>query len=191
VADVGVLFLCPRATLYQVLAAAHALTESAGDRRLNATPGNRFLVKMRNIASILSLRVVMMLTAVALGLTSCQTIRHHFLDPSRDWQARNGQLLYKGQKTRLIGEVLVRFSKKGDFELTFTKGPGIALLEVRQDANFASVKGPLARGSWSGSTAQAPARLRGWLQLREVLMTSGAKTSVSHSAGNETFIFRF
>ena len=102
-----------------------------------------------------------------LGLTSCQTIRHHFLDPSQDWQARNGQLLYRGKKTTLIGEVLVRFSKTGDLELTFTKGPGIVLLELRQDANFASVKGPLARGGWSGPNAEAPARLRGWLQLRE------------------------
>jgi hypothetical protein len=126
-----------------------------------------------------------------IGLRNCQTIRHHFLDTSLDWQARNGQLLYHGKRTTLIGEVLVRFSKAGDFELTFTKGPGIALLEVRQDANFASVKGPLARGGWSGPNAQAPARLRGWLQLREVLMASGEKTSLRHSAGNETFIFRF
>ena len=71
--------------------------------------------------------------------------------------------------------MLVRFSKGGDFELTFTKGPGVALLQVRQDANFASVKGPLARGSWSGPMAQAPARLRGWLQLREKLMASGER----------------
>lgn len=91
----------------------------------------------------------------------------------------------------MIGEVLVRFSKNGDFELTFTKGPGITLLEVRQDATFARAKGPLARGGWSGPTAQAPARLRGWLQLREVLMASGAKPSVRHSAGDETFVFRF
>ena len=146
---------------------------------------------MTSTASLLNRPLVLILTAIALGLTSCQTIRHHFLDPSRDWQARNGQLLYKGQKTRLIGEVLVRFSKAGDFELTFTKGPGIALLEVRQDANFASVKGPLARGGWSGASAQAPVRLRGWLQLRELLMAAGAQTSVSHSAGSETFIFRF
>ena len=99
--------------------------------------------------------------------------------------------MYRSAKRTLIGEVLVRFSKAGDFELTFTKGPGIALLEVRQDANYASVKGPLARGGWSGSSAQAPARLRGWLQLRELLMASGEKTSVRHSAGSETFIFRF
>jgi hypothetical protein len=146
---------------------------------------------VKGAASILNRRLIMILTVVALGLTSCQTIRHHFLDPSRDWQARNGQLLYRGRKTTLIGEVLVRFSKAGDFELTFTKGPGIALLEVRQDANFVSVKGPLARGGWSGPSTQAPARLRGWLQLREVLMASGEKTSVRHSVGNETFIFRF
>jgi hypothetical protein len=126
-----------------------------------------------------------------LGLTSCQTIRHHFLDPSQDWKARSGQLLYRGKKTTLIGEVLVRFSKAGDLELTFTKGPGFALLEVRQDANFASVKGPLARGGWSGPSAQAPARLRGWLELREVLMASSQKLSVQHSAAAETFIFRF
>jgi hypothetical protein len=146
---------------------------------------------MKGAVSILNRRLIMISTMVAIGLTSCQTIRHHFLDPSRDWQARNGQLLYRGKKTTLIGEVLVRFSKADDFELTFTKGPGIALLEVRQDANFASVKGPLARGGWSGPSAQAPARLRGWLQLREVLMASGEKASVRHSAGNETFIFRF
>ncbi len=152
--------------------------------------GKRFLLKMGRTAAILILRLVIVLTAVALPLTSCQTM-HHFLGPSMDWQARNGQLLYKGQKTRLIGEVLVRFSKAGDFELTFTKGPGITLLEVRQDANFASVSGPLARGGWSGSTAQAPPRLRGWLQLRELLMASGDKPSVNHSAGSETFIFRF
>ncbi len=133
----------------------------------------------------------MIVTMIAFGLTSCQTIRHHFLDPSRDWQARNGQLLYRGKKTTLIGEVLVRFSKAGDLELTFTKGPGIVLLELRQDANFGGVKGPLARGGWSGPSAHAPARLRGWLQLRELLMASGEKTSVRHSVGGETFIFRF
>ena len=116
---------------------------------------------------------------------------HQFLNPSQDWQARNGQLLYRGRKTALIGEVLVRYSNKGDFELTFTKGPGIALLEVRQDANFVRVSGPLARGSWSGPTAQAPARLRGWVELRELLMASGNQTSVQHSAGGDKFIFRF
>jgi hypothetical protein len=136
-------------------------------------------------------QIVAILSVLAFGLTSCETIRHHFVDPARDWQAKNGQLMYRGKRTTLIGEVLVRFSKAGDLELTFTKGPGVTLLEVRQDANFASVRGPLARGGWSGPSAQAPARLRGWLQLREKLMASGDQPMVRHSAGDETFIFRF
>ncbi|HEY2615297.1 MAG TPA: hypothetical protein VGI42_06275 [Chthoniobacterales bacterium] len=137
-------------------------------------------------------QLIAILATIAFGLTSCSTLsRHQFLAPAENWNARSGQLLYRGKKTTLIGEVLVRFSKAGDLELTFTKGPGVALLEVRQDANFASVKGPLARGGWSGPSAKAPMRLRGWLQLREVLMASGDKLSVRHSAGDETFIFRF
>lgn len=124
-------------------------------------------------------------------LTGCQTLRHHFLAPSHDWQARSGQLLYRGKRTTLIGEVLVRFSKAGDFELTFTKGPGFILLELRQDANFASVKGPLARGSWSGPNAQAPTRLEAWLELRKLLMDSPNKASIRHTAGAENFEFRF
>ena len=129
---------------------------------------------------------------LALALSCCTTTSsHQFADPGRDWPARSGQLLYKNPRTSLIGEVLVRYSKAGDFELTFSKGPGVALLHVRQDANFASLKGPLARGGWSGPAANAPARLRGWLQLRDKLMASGGKPLVSHSAGGETFTFRF
>ena len=127
---------------------------------------------------------------LALLFASCGTI-HQFIGPAPDWQARNGQLLYHGKRTKLIGEVLVRFSKAGDFELTFTKGPGVALLEIRQDANFFSVKGPLAGVSWSGSMAHAPPRLRGWLQLREKLIALGDKPTLTHSYGGETFTFRF
>lgn len=127
---------------------------------------------------------------VAVSLSGCAAI-HNFIGPAPDWQARNGQLLYHGKRTTLIGEVLVRFSKGGDFELNFTKGPGVTLLEIRQDANYFNVKGPLAGVKWSGSTANAPAHLRGWLQLREKLMTLGDKTSLTHSYGGETFTFRF
>jgi hypothetical protein len=131
-----------------------------------------------------------LLVVVSLSFSSCSAI-HNFISPAPDWQARNGQLLYKGKRTTLIGEVLVRFSKAGDFELTFTKGPGVTLLEIRQDANYFNVKGPLAGLKWSGSTANAPAHLRGWLQLREKLMALGDKPSLTHSYGGETFTFRF
>jgi hypothetical protein len=127
--------------------------------------------------------------ALAMCLAGCAT--HQFATPATDWKARSGQLLYHGHKTTLIGEVLVRFSNRGDFELTFTKGPGVTLLTVRQDPSFVRVSGPLARGSWSGSPAQAPQRLRGWVELRDVLMKSGDQLSVRHSAAGETFTFHF
>jgi hypothetical protein len=137
-------------------------------------------------------------------LTACATVsRHQFAEPARDWQARSGQLLYRTQKTTLIGEVLVRFSKNGDFELTFSKGPGVTLLVLRQDTNFAEVKGPLARQGWSGRIDRAPPQLRGWLGLRDEFLRAkdrqprnnrGSRTvseSIRHVAGLETFLLRF
>ena len=125
-------------------------------------------------------------------LTACATVsRHQFAEPARDWQARSGQLLYRTQKTTLIGEVLVRFSKSGDFELTFSKGPAVTLLVLRQDANFAEVKGPLARQGWSGPIDRAPPQLRGWLGLRDEFLHAQDRQSIRHVAGLETFLLRF
>lgn len=129
---------------------------------------------------------------IGISLTSCQTTSsvHEFAQPANDWQTKSGQLQYRGPKTRLIGEVLVRFSKQGDLELTFTKGPGVTLMMIRQDANFTRVEGPLARGRWAGPVIQAPPRLQGWLALRSLLMDS-RNPSLKHTAGAETFLFEF
>jgi hypothetical protein len=142
------------------------------------------VIERRKIAAGLAI-------CIALGLTSCATGYHQFANPAIDWQARSGQLLYHGRKTTLIGEVLVRFSNKGDFELTFTKGPGVTLLMVRQDPTFVRVSGLLAHGSWSGPPAQAPARLRGWVELRDLLMKSADRPTLRHVSGGETFTFHF
>lgn len=116
---------------------------------------------------------------------------HQFAPPSRAWTARNGQLSYHGKKTSLIGEVLVRYSNRGDFELTFTKGPGVTLLVMRSDPAFARVHGPLARIPWSGPLDQPPARDRGWLALREEILRNPKKQIVRLSEGPETFVLRF
>jgi hypothetical protein len=123
-------------------------------------------------------------------LTSCQTTAH-FAAPAADWKARAGQLQYRGAKTTLIGEVLVRYSGRGDFELTFTKGPGVPLLMVQQNPTFVRVSGPLARGSWSGPPADVPARLRGWTELRDLLMQVGDKRALRHNSGGDKFLFEF
>ena len=126
-----------------------------------------------------------------LCLTNCQTLRHRFLEPAPDWQSRIGQLQYRGPKTSLIGEVLVRYSNRGDFELTFSKGPGVMLLLVQQNDKFVRVSGPLARGSWSGPPQETPLRLRGWASLRDLLLRSKSRTMVRQRFGPDSFAFAF
>ncbi len=124
------------------------------------------------------------------GLTSCQTTSTHlFANPALNWQSKIGQLAYKGPRLSLIGEVLVRYSSAGDFEFTFTKGPGVTLMNLREDAQFASAEGPLARGRWAGPRANAPARLRGWFELNDKIRSGGE--AVQFSAGAESFNLRF
>jgi hypothetical protein len=48
--------------------------------------------------------------------------------------------MYRSANATLIGEAVVRVSKTGDFELTLSKGPGITLLSLRQDADFAEFR---------------------------------------------------
>ncbi len=130
------------------------------------------------------------LILAALALCSCTTTStHQFAMPTPAWKTRVGQLFYRGPQTSLIGEVLVRTSPAGDMELVFSKAPALTLLTIRQDAQFASAEGPLAPGRWSGETARAPERLRGWFALREKVL-SGDR-SVRLTSGAESFHLRF
>jgi hypothetical protein len=127
-----------------------------------------------------------------LDLTGCGTTpTRQFSEPALNWQTKTGQLMYRTPQTTLVGDVIVRYSKTGDFELTLSKGPGVTLLSLRQDTNFAEVKGPFARNSWSGPVEQAPPQLRGWLGVRDKLIASQNRRTVRYIAGNETFLFRF
>ena len=119
------------------------------------------------------------------------TSTHQFATPTANWQTRSGQLQYRNAQTTVIGDVVVQFSQTGDLELTFSKGPGLALLYVRQDANFAEVKGAMAGRGWSGPVNNAPQQLHGWLELRDAIVRSKDRHQVRHTSGTETFVFRF
>ena len=125
-------------------------------------------------------------------LAGCATTStHQFAEPKANWETRAGQLLYRNARTTVIGDVFVRFSDAGDFELTFSKGPGINLLLLRQDSTSAEVKGPIAGRGWSGPIDRAPQQLRGWLELRDKLVRAKDRHQLRHASGSETFVFRF
>jgi hypothetical protein len=133
-----------------------------------------------------------LLLIAAVSLTSCASLSHHqFAEPAAGWQTKTGQLMYRTAKTTLIGEAIVRFSKTGDFELTVSKGPGITLLSLRQDAAFAEFNANFTGQRWSGPTAQAPQQLRGWLGVRDQFLRAPNQKTLRYVTGSETFVFRF
>jgi hypothetical protein len=132
------------------------------------------------------------LTVTYFCVISCATVSYHqFSEPTSDWQTKTGQLMYRSANATLIGDALVRFSRTGDFELTVSKGPGITLLSLRQDATFAEIKGAFARQGWSGPVQQAPPQLRGWLGLRDQFIHAPNQKPLRYVVGDETFLFRF
>jgi hypothetical protein len=136
--------------------------------------------------------VIFILAIASLCVISCATISSHkFSEATSYWKIKSGQLMYRTPTMTLVGEALVRFSKSGDFELTVSKGPGITLLSLRQDATVAEVKGAFAQQGWSGSVAQAPPQLRGWFGLRDQFIRAPDQKTLRYAAGNETFLFRF
>jgi hypothetical protein len=136
--------------------------------------------------------LIAILAIACFCLTNCASVSHHqFSEPSAGWQTKTGQLMYRTPKATLIGEAIVRFSKSGDFELTVSKGPGITLLSLRQDAGFAEINASFTGQHWSGPTASAPLRLHGWLGLRDQFLRAANQKTLRYATGSETFLFRF
>ena len=132
------------------------------------------------------------IVTIALCLTSCASVSHHqFSEPVAGWQTNTGQLMYRTAKATLIGEAIVRLSKTNDFELTVSKGPGITLLSLRQDAEFAEFNATFTGQHWSGPTASAPPQLRGWLALRDQFLQAPNRKTLRYASDSETFLFRF
>ena len=133
-----------------------------------------------------------LIASIWLGLTSCASVsQHQFAEPTAGWQTKTGQLMYRTAKATLIGEALVRFSKAGDFELTVSKGPGITLLSLRQDAAFAEINASFTGQHWSGPIASAPSQVRGWLGLRDQFLRAPNQKTLRYASDGETFLFRF
>lgn len=132
------------------------------------------------------------LFVAAACLTSCASVSHHqFSEPAAGWQSKTGQLMYRNAKATLIGEAIVRWSKTGDFELTVSKGPGITLLSLRQDAAYAEFNASFTDQRWSGPTSSAPPQLLGWLGLRDQFLRAPNQKTLRYVRSSESFLFRF
>jgi len=188
-ANVGVLLPGLAATPPPDRTEAHARTEERGKR--TRITSNSWRSVMNSLTAHRAVATsLLFITAVC--LTSCASVSHHqFAEPAAGWQTKTGQLMYRTAKTTLIGEAIVRFSKSGDFELTASKGPGITLLTLRQDAAFAEINASFTGQHWAGPMANAPSQLRGWLGLRDQFLRAPNQKTLRYATGSETFLFRF
>jgi hypothetical protein len=125
-------------------------------------------------------------------LSGCQTARTSFPAPGADWQTFAGQLHYTSATGRsIIGDVVIRRSPHGDFQLEFASGPGFPLMRIWQSGEVARAEGALARGSWQGPANKPPKRLEGWFHLRETFAHQTHPRQLSANQGGEHFAFHF
>jgi hypothetical protein len=135
---------------------------------------------------------IFLLALLTVDLIGCATTAgHQFAEPTAAWELRTGQLLYAAPNRTLIADAVVRYSNAGDVELTLSKGPGVTLLSLRQDASFAQIKGPMSGRGWSGPIDRAPKQLRGWIALGDKIVHAKDRHVIRHVAGNEAFVLRF
>lgn len=129
---------------------------------------------------------------LAFAFFGCQSMTGSggFPNPGPDWKTYQGQLHYTSSTGRsVIGDVVIRRSPQGDFQLEFFAGSGIPLIRLWEAGQTARAEGLLARGSWQGSVAHPPRALEGWVALPGRFSAHGQKASVS--AGGDRFVFHF
>lgn len=110
-------------------------------------------------------RLLILLTA--LFLAGCQTVKEiSGLGPEA--KTRIGQLQYSFGDRSIVGDIILRSLKGGDYDLYFSKA-GVTVLEFQTRGSHMAATGMLAKNGWSGQTAEARGPLRPWAALREVL----------------------
>ena len=113
-----------------------------------------------------SLRLLSFAT-VALFLAACAT---PIPAPQSSWKQATGQVQSRGGATEVVGEIVIRYDDE-NFLAEITKGPSLPLMKIYGKglhAEEVTVRGALARGSWTGAPAEAPEALQAWVALPEV-----------------------
>jgi hypothetical protein len=113
-------------------------------------------------------------------------------NPQSSWSQATGQIQSTGGKVAIVGEIVIRYDAE-NFLAEITKGPALPLLRIYAKGDHVVARGALARGTWSGSPAKAPASLQAWAALPAAFQQARARgdiTSVTLEKGGEKIVCR-
>jgi hypothetical protein len=129
--------------------------------------------------------IVALLAATLIGCRSVNELSG--LGPEA--KTRIGQLRYATGQRSVVGDIVLRSLAAGDYDLSFSKG-GVTVLQLQTRGDNMTATGLLAGGGWSGAAARAPAPLRPWAMLKEVLpyFDSNAPSAQKTGRWSATFL---
>jgi hypothetical protein len=113
-------------------------------------------------------------------------------NPQPAWSQATGQIQSTGGKVAIVGEIVIRYDEE-NFLAEITKGPALPLLRIYAKGDNVVARGALARGTWSGSPAKAPAALQAWAALPAAFQQARARgdiASVTLEKGGEKIVCR-
>src|SRR5262245_51912461 len=119
------------------------------------------------VSSFLKTMLVVVMTSLLIG---CASVTSLLPIPDSGWVTHLGQLSYKSKTRSFVGDVVIQTSPSGEIKLDFLKGPGPALLSIRQNTDRAKVEGAAVGIGWQGNPANASTQLTGWLLVQPVIV---------------------
>ena len=117
---------------------------------------------------------ILSMAATATLFVACAT---PIPSPQPSWKQATGQVQTRGGATEVVGEIAIRYDDE-NFLAEITKGPSLPLLRIYAKGPHAeevTVRGALAKGTWTGTPAQAPEALQAWVALPEAFHWAQAR----------------
>jgi len=104
---------------------------------------------------------------LALLLSACQSV-NELPGLGSNAKTHDGQMVYQTSRTSIVGDVILRTSPNGDYDLVFLKG-GVQVLQVQAHGGELVATGLFAGNGWTGPVERAQGPLRSWALLRQVV----------------------
>jgi len=164
-------------------------TVSIESQRSPATVGHNSVPSIRVCPTIRRIKMYRFLPIffLALILSACQTV-NELPGLGSNAKRHDGQMVYQTPRTSVAGDVILRTSPNGDYDLVLLKG-GVQVLQIQAHDGQLVATGMFAGNGWTGPVDRAPGPLKSWALLKQVIpyFDSTQMSAQNGSIWNATF----